>query len=181
MSLIGLTPIAIPDSVTITLTDSKITVKGPKGELSTAIPSGIVITQIEKTLKVTRKNDALQSKANHGLVRSLVYNTVVGVTDGFTKKMEMIGTGYRSKKSANGLTISAGYSHPIDFVAPEGITLDTETDTIIVISGIDKQLVGETAAKIRAIRKPEPYKGKGIRYQGEVVRRKAGKATKAGA
>ncbi len=181
MSLIGLTPITIPDSVTITISESIVTVKGPKGELTTTIPNGITVTQVDKTLKVTRANDALQSKANHGLVRSLVNNTVVGVTTGFVKKMEMIGTGYRAKKSANGLTISAGYSHPIDFVAPQGITLDTETDTIIVISGIDKQLVGETAAKIRAIRKPEPYKGKGIRYQGEIVRRKAGKATKAGA
>jgi large subunit ribosomal protein L6 len=181
MSLIGLTPIAIPDSVTVTITESLVTVKGPKGELSTQVPAGIKVTLEDKILKVTRANDALQSKANHGLVRSLINNTVIGVTAGFVKKMEMIGTGYRSKKSANGLTISAGYSHPIDFVAPKGITLDTETDTIIVISGIDKQLVGETAAKIRAIRKPEPYKGKGIRYQGEVVRRKAGKATKAGA
>jgi large subunit ribosomal protein L6 len=181
MSLIGQTPITIPASVTLTLNGSSIMVKGPKGELNMIAPEGIKIASEANILRVTRLNDSLQSKANHGLVRSLINNMVIGVTEGFARKLELIGTGYRAKKQGNGLSISAGFSHPIDFPAPTGITLDTETETIIVISGIDKQLVGETAAKIRAIRKPEPYKGKGIRYQGEVVRRKAGKATKTGA
>jgi len=181
MSLIGQTPISIPDSATITIAGSLITVKGPKGELSITIPAGINVAVVDKMIKVSRTNNDLQSKANHGLVRSLINNMVIGTTVGFTRKLEMIGTGYRSKKQGNGLSISAGFSHLVEFPAPQGITLDMETETIIVVSGIDKQLVGETCAKLRAIRKPEPYKGKGIRYQGEVVRRKAGKATKGGA
>lgn len=181
MSLIGQTPISIPASVTLTINGSSITVKGPKGELSMIAPAGVAIKVEENVLRVTRVNESLQSKANHGLVRSLINNMVVGVTDGYVRKLELIGTGYRAKKTGTGLSISAGYSHPIEFPAAQGITLDIETETIVVITGIDKQLVGETAAKIRAIRKPEPYKGKGIRYQGEVVRRKAGKATKTGA
>lgn len=181
MSLIGQKPVSIPDSVTVTVTDGSVVVKGPKGELNCALPAGIVVELQDKVLTVKRKNEALQTKANHGLVRSLINNMVNGVTQGFVKKLEMIGTGYRAKKQGSGLSISAGYSHPVDFPAPQGISLEMETETVIVISGIDKQLVGETAAKIRAIRKPEPYKGKGIRYQGEVIRRKAGKATKAGA
>lgn len=181
MSLIGQTPITIPASVTLTINGSSVVAKGPKGELSMIAPSGISINLDAGMLKVSRLNDGLQSKANHGLVRSLINNMVIGVTDGYVRKLELIGTGYRAKKTGTGLSISAGYSHPIEFPAAPGISLDVETETIIVISGIDKQLVGETAAKIRAIRKPEPYKGKGIRYQGEVVRRKAGKATKTGA
>lgn len=181
MSLIGQTPITIPTSVTLTLNGSSIMVKGPKGELAMIAPAGIAIAVEGDVLRVSRLNDSLQSKANHGLIRSLINNMVIGVTDGYVRKLELIGTGYRAKKTGTGLSISAGYSHPIEFPAAPGINLDVETETIIVISGIDKQLVGETAAKIRAIRKPEPYKGKGIRYQGEVVRRKAGKATKTGA
>ncbi len=181
MSLIGQTPISIPDSATITIAGSQVTVKGPKGELSITIPAGISVAVEDKVIKVARANNELQSKANHGLVRSLINNMVIGTTTGFTRKLEMIGTGYRAKKQGNGLSISAGFSHLVEFPAPAGITLDMETETIIVVSGIDKQLVGETCAKLRAIRKPEPYKGKGIRYQGEVVRRKAGKATKGGA
>ncbi len=181
MSLIGQTPISIPDSATITIAGSLITVKGPKGELSITIPAGISVAVEDEVIKVTRASNELQTKANHGLVRSLINNMVIGTTVGFTRKLEMIGTGYRAKKQGAGLSISAGFSHLVEFPAPAGITLDMETETIIIVSGIDKQLVGETCAKLRAIRKPEPYKGKGIRYQGEIVRRKAGKATKGGA
>ncbi len=181
MSLIGSKAIKIPASVTVNQADSLITVKGPKGELSYSIPTGTTVTIEADAIMVKRKNDAIQTKANHGLCRSLLQNMVTGVSDGFTKKLEMIGTGYRAKKQGNNLSLSAGYSHPVIIEAPEGINLDTETETIIVVSGIDKQMVGEVAAKIRAVRKPEPYKGKGIRYQGEVIRRKAGKATKVGA
>jgi len=181
MSLIGQTPISIPESVTVSVNQGTVNVKGPKGELSCTLLKGINLEQQDSTLKVTRKNNEIQTKSNHGLIRSLINNMVIGVTTGFTKKLEMVGTGYRAKKTANGLSISAGYSHPIDYLAPQGISLDIETETVIVVSGIDKQMVGETAAKIRDIRKPEPYKGKGIRYMGEVIRRKAGKATKAGA
>jgi large subunit ribosomal protein L6 len=178
MSLIGQTPITIPASVTVTINGQTVTVKGPKGELSMTAPVTATITQADNVIKVTRVDDSLQAKANHGLVRSLVNNMVIGVTDGYTKKLEMIGTGYRAKKQGTGLSVSAGYSHPIEVPAPAGISFDVENETIISVSGIDKQLVGETAAKLRAIRKPEPYKGKGIRYQGEVIRRKAGKAAK---
>jgi large subunit ribosomal protein L6 len=181
MSRIGLTPIIVEDSLTVTLATPNITVKGPKGELSMTVPKGIKVALDNKLLLVTRENDELQTKANHGLIRSLLNNICIGVSKGYVKKLEMVGTGYRVKKQGAGLVVSAGYSHPIEFNAPPGITLDTETETVIVVSGIDKQLVGETSAKLRAIRKPEPYKGKGIKYQGEVIRRKAGKATKAGA
>ena len=181
MSRIGLTPIAIPESVTVTFTEGKASVKGPKGELFVVMLPGIITKIEDKNLFVTRTNNELQSKANHGLIRSLLNNAVIGVTVGYVKKLEMVGTGYRVKKQGAGLSISAGYSHPIEFAAPAGITLDAESETVMVVTGIDKQLVGETSAKIRAIRKPEPYKGKGIKYQGEVIRRKAGKATKAGA
>jgi large subunit ribosomal protein L6 len=181
MSLIGTKPVALPDSVTFTLESKNITVKGPKGQLSMVMPSGIAVTTEDKQVVIKRLNDSLQSKANHGLCRSLIQNMVTGVSEGFTKKLEMIGTGYRAKLQGSDLVVSAGYSHPINVPAPLGITFATETETIISVTGIDKQLVGETSAKLRAIRKPEPYKGKGIRYQGEVVRRKAGKATKAGA
>lgn len=180
MSRIGLTPIIIEDALKVTINLPNVSVKGPKGELSLVVPAGIKVTEEAKQLLVTRLNDELQTKANHGLIRSLLNNMCIGVTKGFVKKLEMIGTGYRAKKQGTGLSISAGHSHPVEFKAPTGITLDLESETIIIVSGIDKQLVGETSAKIRGIRKPEPYKGKGIRYQGEQVRRKAGKATKAG-
>jgi large subunit ribosomal protein L6 len=181
MSLIGSTPITIPQGVSITVTGRNVAVTGPKGSASITLPAKISLDQEEQLLKVKRTSNQPQSKANHGLVRSLVQNMVTGVSSGFVKKLEMVGTGYRAKKQGNALSISAGFSHPVIVNPMEGITLDIETETVIVVSGIDKQVVGETAAKIRAIRKPEPYKGKGIRYQGEVIRRKAGKATKAAA
>lgn len=181
MSLIGSTPITIPQGVTVSVTGRTVAVSGPKGNTSIVLPAKITLEQEEQLLKVKRTNNQPQSKANHGLARSLIQNMVTGVSQGFITKLEMVGTGYRAKKQGNALSLSAGFSHPVIVNPMDGITLDTETETVIVVSGIDKQMVGETAAKIRAIRKPEPYKGKGIRYQGEVIRRKAGKATKAGA
>jgi large subunit ribosomal protein L6 len=181
MSLIGSKPVNVPASVTITIDQKEVIVKGAKGQLSAPIPSGIKVTLEDNQLIVKRLNESLQSKANHGLCRSLIQNMVTGTSEGFVKKLEMIGTGYRAKMQGQDLVVSAGFSHPIVVPAPQGITLSTETETIIVVSGIDKHQVGEISAKIRSIRKPEPYKGKGIRYQGEVIRRKAGKATKAGA
>lgn len=181
MSLIGSKPVFLPTSVTVTIEPKKVLVKGPKGELFTLIPSGIAVEHTDNQIIIKRLNNSLQSKANHGLCRSLIQNMVTGVSEGFVKKLEMIGTGYRARVQGRDLIISAGFSHPVNIPAPEGITFNTETETIIVVSGIDKQVVGEISAQIRAIRKPEPYKGKGIRYQGEIIRRKAGKATKAGA
>lgn len=181
MSLIGSKPVVVPSTVNVTLEPKKITAKGNKGELSTVIPSGVKVSFDNGLITVERLNDNLQSKANHGLCRSLIQNMITGVSEGFVKKLEMVGTGYRAKIQGRDLLISAGFSHPVNIPAPEGITFATETETVIVVSGIDKHLVGETSAKIRAIRKPEPYKGKGIHYQGEVIRRKAGKATKSGA
>lgn len=181
MSLIGSKPITIPASVSVTIDGTRVLAKGPKGELSTTIPSGVSVSSENNQIVVKRLNDNLQSKANHGLCRSLINNMVIGVSEGFAKKLEMVGTGYRARLQGRDLAISAGFSHPVIVPAPEGITFSVENETLITVSGIDKQVVGETAAKIRAIRKPEPYKGKGIRYQGEVIRRKAGKATKASA
>lgn len=180
MSRIGYKPIIIPTSVTLTQESGRIIGKSAKGELSVNIPSEIKVTLNEGKLTLDRRNNQIQTKAYHGLVRSLIQNVVIGLTDGYVKKLELVGTGYRAKVQGQGLTLSLGFSHSIDFPAPQGITFTTESDTVVVISGIDKQLVGEVAAKIRALRPPEPYKGKGVRYQGEVIRRKAGKAAKTG-
>jgi large subunit ribosomal protein L6 len=180
MSRIGMKPIKIPDTVTLTVAGGKVTVKGPKGELSAVIPPNITVKLDAGVLSVSRRGNAIQTKAYHGLLRSLINNMVIGVTQGYTKKLELIGTGYRAKPEGGGLVLAVGYSHPVVFAAPPGITLSCESETLVGVSGIDKQLVGEVAAKIRAVRPPEPYKGKGIRYQGEVVRRKAGKAAKVG-
>ncbi len=180
MSRIGYKPIIIPSSVTLTIESGRVVGKSAKGELSVVIPPDIKLTQEAGKLNVDRRNHQIQTKAYHGLVRSLIQNIVIGLTDGYVKKLDLVGTGYRAKVQGQGLTLSLGFSHPIEFPAPQGITFTTESDTVVVISGIDKQLVGEVAAKIRALRPPEPYKGKGVRYQGEVIRRKAGKAAKTG-
>lgn len=180
MSRIGRQTITIPDSVTISLNEGVVTVKGPKGELAEFIPTGIKVEVQDIGVVVKRTNEALQSKANHGLMNRLIQNMIIGVTQGFSKKLELVGTGYRVKMQGTGVVVSAGYSHPVNFPAPQGITLSTESETVIKVSGIKKQQVGEIAAKLRAIRPPEPYKGKGIRYVNEVIRRKAGKATKVG-
>jgi large subunit ribosomal protein L6 len=181
MSRIGNLPVTIPAGVTVTHEGNRIVVKGSKGELSEMVPSVITPTINETSISFKRANNEGQTKAFHGLIRSLVQNMITGVSEGYTRKLELVGTGYRAKKNGNGLTVTAGYSHPVEVKPREGVSFDTEGDTVIVITGFDKQKIGQIAAEIRAIRKPEPYKGKGIRYQGEVIRRKAGKAAKAGA
>lgn len=180
MSRIGYAPITIPEGVTVEIDGRKILVKGEKGELSHTIPGQITIEQKDNEIRVDRKRNAKAVKSLHGLTRALIANMIVGVTKGYDKTLEFVGTGYRVKKQGNKLTISVGYSHDIEYEQPEGITLDIEGNNIIKIQGIDKQQVGQVAAEIRKIRPPEPYKGKGIRYQGEHVRRKAGKAAKVG-
>lgn len=180
MSRIGQKPISLPVGVTVETTASGIEVKGPKGSLTHPLLSGIKLAVTEGRLVVTRTNNQRQTKAFHGLMRADLHNMVKGVTDGFEKKLELVGTGYRAKKQGQNIVISVGYSHPIDIAAPIGITLTTESETVISVTGIDKHQVGQVAAQIRDLRKPEPYKGKGIRYQGEIIRRKAGKATKVG-
>jgi large subunit ribosomal protein L6 len=156
-----------------------ITVRGPRGELSRRLPEKIEIAKEDGELRVTRTTEQREVKALHGLIRSLVANMVQGVTQGYEKALEIQGVGYRAAKKGNDLEVQVGYSHSVSKPAPDGIEFDVPTPTRIVVKGIDKELVGQTAAEIRAIRKPEPYKGKGIRYEGEHVRRKAGKAAKA--
>jgi len=178
MSLIGSKPVLLTNDVTVSIERNIVTVKGPKGELSQSLPMDTLIIKVSKEqVEVTRKNEAKQTKAFHGLVRSIINNMVEGVTKGFSKKLELVGTGYRVKKQGNALSFSLGFSHSIEFLIPEGLNIDLEGNNVVIISGIDKQLVGQTAAEIRSLKKPEPYKGKGIRYEGEVVRRKAGKTT----
>jgi len=180
MSRIGKLPIQIPAGVTVTVSDENVvTVKGPKGELAQSVNQAIKVEINDGVLTVSRPNDLKQMRAMHGLYRALINNMVVGVTAGFTKSLELVGVGYRAQAdSAKQLTINIGYSHPVVVAAPEGISFATPAPTTITVSGIDKQVVGEIAAEIRAIRKPEPYHGKGIRYTGEVVRHKEGKAGK---
>ncbi|SHG74703.1 LSU ribosomal protein L6P [Thermosyntropha lipolytica DSM 11003] len=176
MSRIGRKPISLPKGVEVTIKDKVITVKGPKGVLSQEIPGDITITREEDQLIVTRENDSRQNRAYHGLVRALVANMVEGVTNGFEKRLELVGVGYRAQMQGKKLVINIGFSHPVEVEPPAGIEFEVPAPTKIVVKGIDKQLVGNTAAHIRAIRKPEPYKGKGIKYENEQIRRKAGKA-----
>jgi large subunit ribosomal protein L6 len=178
MSRIGKLPITVPSGVDVTISGSDITVKGPKGELAHKVVEPIFVEQEEGALLVKRPNDERDSKARHGLTRTLVNNMVVGVTDGFSKTLEIVGTGYRVQAKGKDLEFALGFSHPVVVVAPDGISFAVESPQRFVVSGIDKQKVGETAANLRKIRKPEPYKGKGVRYADEVVRRKAGKAGK---
>ena len=178
MSRIGRMPIPVPSGVEVTISGRDITLKGPKGQLSHTIVEPIVVEQSEGELLVQRPNDERDSKARHGLTRTLVSNMVVGVTEGFSKTLEIVGTGYRVQAKGKDLEFALGFSHPVPVPAPDGISFAVESPTRFVVSGIDKQQVGEVAANIRKIRKPEPYKGKGVRYAGEVVRRKAGKAGK---
>lgn len=178
MSRIGQAPIPVPSGVDVTVSGRQITVKGPKGTLSRSIPGEIGVRQDDGTLLVERPDDERENKALHGLVRSLVNNMVVGVTDGFRKSLDIVGVGYRAQaQGPNALQLALGFSHPVKVQAPEGITFEVQGNQIIV-SGIDKEVVGQVAADIRSIRKPEPYKGKGVRYTGERVLRKAGKAGK---
>jgi large subunit ribosomal protein L6 len=179
MSRIGNAPVAVPSGVEVTVADGNITVKGPKGSLSREIPGGIEVTQDDGALHFVRPDDERKNKALHGLTRSLVNNMVIGVTDGFKKQLEIVGVGYRAEaQGPNALRLNLGFSHPVNVAAPEGITFEVPVPTQIVVNGIDKEVVGQVAANIRGIRKPEPYKGKGVRYSGERILRKAGKAGK---
>lgn len=174
MSRVGKKPIPIPDKVKVSIKDRHVAIEGPKGKLELDVESPIVAVVEEGEIVVTRPNDMRRNRALHGLTRALVANMVHGVSEGFEKKLEIQGVGYRAAKQGTALNFQLGYSHPILFEAPAGIVLDVDR-SIVTVSGIDKQAVGQVAAQIRALRKPEPYKGKGIRYLGEHVRRKAGK------
>lgn len=183
MSRIGKQPISLPKGVDIKIDGSKVTVKGPKGELSRQFDPRITLSNEGGVLKLTRANDERDSRALHGLSRALLNNMVTGVSTGFTRVLEITAesVGYRAEMSGKNLMLYVGYSHVVDFPPPTGITLGTDAKTrTITVSGIDKEVVGQTAARIREVRPPEPYKGKGIKYQGEVIRRKAGKSGKTG-
>lgn len=175
MSRIGKLPVAIPTGVTITVDQGAVNVTGPKGSLSTPVLSDVTVEVADGNAVVARKSDEKVAKSQHGLVRALIANMVKGVTDGFEKKLELNGVGFRVSGGGQALTFNIGFSHPIEFKAPEGVKLEVQQN-VITVSGIDKQQVGQVAADIRALKKPEPYKGKGIKYADEVVRRKAGKA-----
>lgn len=177
MSRVGKAPIPIPEGVSVSIGDGRVVVTGPKGELSQSIPEGIGILQAEGELRVERSNDERESRSLHGLMRALLNNMVVGVSEGYQRELEIVGVGYRAAAAGDrSLELQLGFSHPVKVEAPEGISFEVPQPTLIRVSGIDKQKVGQTAAEIRALRKPEPYKGKGIRHAGEFVRRKAGKA-----
>jgi len=179
MSRIGRSPIPVPAGVTVEVNDRHVKVTGPKGTLEREMPRDITLRQDDGVLLVERPDDQRQHRALHGLTRSLVNNMVVGVTDGFQRDLEIVGVGYRAAATtATKLDLALGFSHPVSVDAPQGITFETPAPTRITVRGIDKEIVGQVAANIRSIRKPEPYKGKGVRYAGEVVRRKAGKAAK---
>ena len=177
MSRIGKLPIPVPDGVDVSLDGLTVTVKGPKGEMTRTMPEGVEIARDDDgDIVVTRLSDAREHRARHGLVRSLVANLVTGVSDGYAVALELVGIGYRALAKGDDLELQVGYSHSVIIEAPEGITFEVPQPTRVVVSGIDKVLVGQIAANIRKVRPPEPYKGKGIRYEGERVRRKAGKA-----
>jgi large subunit ribosomal protein L6 len=179
MSRIGRAPIAVPSGVSVNIKGNEVAVTGPKGELRRHFSPDIAITLDNGTLNVTRPSDNRQHRSMHGLTRSLLANMVRGVTEGFEKNLEIVGVGYRAEKSGEGLTLRIGFSHQVDITPPPGITLSVEGNNKIKVSGIDKEAVGQMAAEIRAIRPPDSYKGKGVRYAGEIVRLKAGKAGKA--
>ncbi|PYP77639.1 MAG: 50S ribosomal protein L6 [Gemmatimonadetes bacterium] len=177
MSRIGKAPVTVPNGVTVTLKDDNvISVKGPRGELTRSLPAAMQIAQENGQVTVTRPSDEDQHKALHGLTRTLIANMVEGVTKGFSKNLELVGVGYKAEVRAYGLQLALGYSHPIEYRAPQGIKLTAPAPTQIVVEGANKEVVGQVAAEIRSLRPPEPYKGKGVKYAGEQVRRKAGKA-----
>ena len=180
MSRIGRLPIAVPSGVDVTIDGRQVTVKGPKGSLTRTLHPDMRVSQEDGSIVVTRPTEQKTHKQLHGLTRTLVNNMVVGVTDGYRKGLEITGVGYRAALSGRKLTLNLGYSHPIEIDPPAGITFEVETPIKLAVIGIDKELVGQVAARVRATRKPEPYKGKGVRYAGEVIRRKAGKAGKIG-
>ncbi|HET7415162.1 MAG TPA: 50S ribosomal protein L6 [Arthrobacter sp.] len=178
MSRIGRHPISVPSGVEVNIDGNDVSVKGPKGELSLTIPSPITATLDDGVITVTRPDDERESRARHGLSRTLISNLITGVTEGYKKDLEIVGTGYRVQAKGSDLEFALGFSHPVSVKAPDDITLTVEGPTKLSVSGISKQRVGEVAAKIRKLRRPDPYKGKGIRYAGEQVRRKVGKAGK---
>ena len=175
MSRIGKKPIPVPKGVDFSINGNTVKVKGPKGELTHTFTPSMVVRVENDEILVERPNDDKNERALHGLTRALIANMVQGVTEGFKKTLEIVGVGYKAEKKGKNLVVTVGYSHPIEYPEPSGITLTTPAPTVIVVEGIDKQKVGQVAAELRQFRKPEPYKGKGIRYQGEQVRRKAGK------
>ena len=178
MSRIGKAPIPLPDKVSVSLNGLAVTLKGPKGELSRTLPEGVQISQDGNTLVVSPSSETRRSRERHGLCRTLVANMVEGVSQGYTRKLEIIGVGYRAAVQGTKLVVSAGYSHQVEMVPPDGVTFAVDGNTTVLISGADKEVVGNEAAKVRAIRPPEPYKGKGIKYEGERILRKAGKTGK---
>lgn len=178
MSRIGKRPISLPNKVTVAIDGQSITVKGPKGELSRVLPAEVTVAQDGETLSVVRRDDSRTARQRHGLCRTLVANMVEGVSQGFQRRLEIQGVGYRAQVQGKNLVLNVGYSKPVEMEPPAGIQVAVENNVNVIVSGIDKEVVGNTAARIRAVRPPEPYKGKGIRYAGEVVRRKAGKAGK---
>jgi large subunit ribosomal protein L6 len=178
MSRIGKAPIPLPDKVSVSLNGLAVTVKGPKGELSRTLPEGVQISQDGNNLVVSPSSETRRSRERHGLCRTLVANMVEGVSQGYSRKLEIIGVGYRAAVQGTKLVVSAGYSHQVEMVPPEGVTFSVEGNTTVFVSGANKELVGNEAAKVRAIRPPEPYKGKGIKYEGERILRKAGKTGK---
>ncbi|MEM6716299.1 MAG: 50S ribosomal protein L6 [Cyanobacteria bacterium P01_D01_bin.6] len=178
MSRIGKKPIQVPAKVTVTIDGQAVTVKGPKGELSRVLPEGVLLSQEASAVLVAPENESRRSRERHGLCRTLIANMIEGVTNGYQKRLEIQGVGYRAQVQGQKLNMSLGYSHPVIFDPPEGIQFAVENNTNVIVSGIDKEVVGNIAAKIRDARPPEPYKGKGVRYAGEHIRRKAGKAGK---
>ena len=178
MSRIGKAPIPLPDKVSVSLNGLAVTVKGPKGELSRTLPDGVQISQDGNTLVVSPSSETRRSRERHGLCRTLVANMVEGVSQGYSRKLEIVGVGYRAAVQGKKLVVSAGYSHQVEMVPPDGVTFAVEGNTTVFVTGANKELVGNEAAKVRAIRPPEPYKGKGIKYEGERILRKAGKTGK---
>ena len=177
MSRIGKAPIAVPNGVTVTITDGNtVKVKGPKGELTRTVPADMILEQKDGQVTVARPSDESGHKSLHGLTRTLIANMVEGVTKGFTKNLELVGVGYKAEVRPYGLQLALGYSHPIEYKSPAGIKLSAPVPTQILVEGANKEVVGQVAAEIRSLRPPEPYKGKGVKYAGEQVRRKAGKA-----
>ena len=178
MSRIGKAPIPVPSGVEVSIAGRTVSVKGPKGQLSREIPGEIIVRKDGDTILVERPNDERQNRSLHGLSRTLVNNMVVGVTEGFAKELEIVGVGYRAEAQGQNLRLALGFSHPVIVPAPDGISFEVPVQTRVIVKGIDKELVGQVAANIRSIRKPEPYKGKGVRYLGERILRKAGKTGK---
>jgi large subunit ribosomal protein L6 len=180
MSRIGKLPVPIPPGVEVSLEGNRITVRGPRGTLERALPAAMQVSVTDSTITVTRPTDSTTHRALHGLTRTLIANMVEGVSRGFARQLDIVGVGYRAAKQGEDLVLSLGYSHPIRYTPPPGVAIEVPQPTQIVVQGADKEVVGQVAAKIRSFRKPEPYKGKGILYQGERLRRKAGKSGKAG-